>query len=102
MSDTPELLDAEIAGQKLKITGEHATLIITVLSFTVTCLIAWALFQHLQDMRDGTRDFVAAIKEQTVTIQEASKLQREQNCLMSMSTIPLDRRNVELCRRLSQ
>lgn len=93
-------IDVKVAGQEVSVKNvKSLNTIVTLLTFVLVSVGAYVLYQHQQDGRDATRDFVTAIKEQTQAIRDGAKLQREQNCLMAL---PQDRRDPELCRRLSQ
>ena len=85
-------LDAEIAGQKLKLTGANLNTLFTILGFIVVCLIAWVLWTHTSDTKEASKVLSEAIKDQTVAT-------REQTCVYTM---PQTGATPELCKRLSR
>ncbi len=98
MSDVIQSAEIDTPAGKLKVSGANLNTLFTVLGFIISCVIAWTLFAHQQDSKESGREFVGAIKEQTQTMKESQRLQREQNCLM-YARKDFD---PELCRRLSQ
>lgn len=86
-------LDAEIAGQKFKLTGANMNTLFTVLGFVVGCLCLYALWTHTNDAREASRAFVEAVKEQTAALKDQTATLRESNCLAVI-------KDPEQCRRL--
>lgn len=95
---------------KLKVTGSAVNNLFTILTFTGIVALCFLFYGHINDVRASNRAFVDALRDQeksfavaldrqTDAMKESQKLQREQNCLMSM---PQNQRDRELCRRLSQ
>ena len=94
MSDETNVqeLDAEIAGQKLKLTGSNLNTLFTILCFIVVCLIAYVLWTHTGETKEASKVLADALKEQTVAT-------REQTCVY---TIPQTGATPDLCKRLSR
>lgn len=94
MSDGQQLqeVDAEIAGQKLKLTGANLNTLFTILGFIVVCLIAWVLWTHTGDTKEASKALAEAIKDQTVAT-------REQTCVYTM---PQTGATPDLCKRLAR
>lgn len=96
MSDSTEVkleqVDAEIAGQKLKISGSSLNTLFTILGFVVLCIVAWVLWTHTGDTKEASKGLTEAIKEQTTAT-------REQTCVY---TIPQTGATPELCKRLAR
>lgn len=90
----------ELGGQKLNVRNvKSLNTVVTLLTFVLVSVIAYALWAHGEDSKAASAQFVGAIKEQTAAIKEQTVVQREQNCLIAM---PTDRRDVELCRRIAR
>lgn len=85
-------LEADIAGQKLKLTGANLNTLFTILGFIVTCLIAYVLYAHTGDTKEASKSLAEAIKDQT-------QATREQTCVYTM---PQTGATPELCKRISR
>ena len=96
MSDEVKIqeVDAEFAGQKLKISGANLNTLFTVLGFLVGCMCLYALWNHTNDSRDAAKAFADAVREQTVAVKEQTSELRFQNCLALL-------KDSEQCRRLN-
>lgn len=88
-------VDAEIAGQKLRVTGASVNLIITLLGCIAAIVTAVLVWGHIQEAREAGREFVQAVKEQTAVQREQTAVMREQTCVMSQ-------KDAEWCRRFSR
>ncbi len=114
MSDTE--VDAEIAGQKVRVKGSDVNMIFTVSSFIGIVLIGYVIYTHADDakksdkevaieLRDANREVAKVLKDQqkemTEILKEMARATREQNCLLSLPQ-EQRQRNSELCKRLSQ
>ena len=97
--------------------------IFTIFGFILTCLIAWVVWHHQADAKDGEKQVAAvlkegnkeiaqALKESNLLVKEAiqqmsveqrraNEIGREQTCLL---TLPPDRRTNagDFCKRLSR
>jgi hypothetical protein len=87
-----ETVDAEIAGQKVKLTGTNLNNLFTVLVFILVCLIAYVLWGHTGDAKEASKFLAEAIKDQT-------QATREQTCVYTM---PQTGATPELCKRISR
>lgn len=86
-------VDLNIAGQQVKLKNiKSLNTLATVATLLCVVLIGYVLYTHTADDKE-------AKKELTMAIRELSQSAREQNCLISM---PIDRRDPELCKRLSR
>lgn len=97
-------VDVSIAGQQVKLKNIKSLNTLATVATLVICAVGFvALYQivqaHTQDTRDAGKAFVEAIREQTSAVKEQTVAAREQNCLIAM---PIERRDPELCRRLSR
>lgn len=92
MSDELQQVDAEIAGQKLKLTGANLNTLFTILGCIVTCLIAWVLWTHTADTKEASKSLAEAVKDQT-------QATREQTCVYTM---PQTGMTAETCKRISR
>lgn len=87
----------ELGGQKVNLRNvKNLNTLATVATLIICCVgmgVGYVLFTaHSTDTREASKELVSALKEMT-------QAAREQNCLISM---PPDRRDPELCRRLSR
>lgn len=94
MSDDVKLqeLDAEIAGQKFKLTGSNLNTLFTILGFLIACLVAWVLWTHTGDTKEASKTLADAMKE-------LAQITREQICVQTM---PQTGATPELCKRLAR
>lgn len=81
-------LSADIAGQHLTLKNAPVNTIATMATLILVSLIAYVLYGHQQDARDGSASFVGAIKEQTMVQKEQTVVLREANCLQSYQGPP--------------
>jgi len=96
-----EEVSAEVAGQKIRITGQRLNDLFTILTFVLICLIGYVLYTHQQDAKDAAKEFVGAIKEQTIAVREQTVAARENNCLQRFEQ--KDRpQQYEFCKQLSR
>lgn len=83
----------EIAGQKVNLRNvKSLNTLATVATLIIVCVMGYVLYAHAGDTKDASKELTMALKEMT-------QAAREQNCLISM---PQDRRDPELCRRISR
>lgn len=87
-----EELSAEIGGQKLSLKSVALNTIISAASLIAVLAAIPYGYSHIQDTKEASKELVGALKEMT-------QAAREQNCLISM---PIDRRDPELCRRIAR
>ena len=114
MSDTE--VDAEIAGQKVRVKGSDVNMLFTISSFIGIALIGYVIYTHADDakksdkeiaieLRDSNREVAKVLKEQNKEIsdvlKEMARATREQNCLLSLPQ-EQRQRNAETCKRISQ
>ncbi|HYR35952.1 MAG TPA: hypothetical protein VEQ87_16795 [Burkholderiales bacterium] len=94
-----EEVSGEIAGQKFSLKSLSLNTLLTlvgVLGVVGLCALMWT---HLDESKESSRAMIDAIKELTVSQREQTVVAREQNCLISL---PQDRRDPELCRRIAR
>jgi hypothetical protein len=86
-------VEVEIAGQKVNLKNvKSLNTLATVATLILVCVLGYAFYVHAGETKDASKDLVQALKEMTSAA-------REQNCLISM---PMERRDPELCRRLAR
>ena len=86
-------VDLKIAGQEVRLKNiKSLNTLATVGTFIAVVLIGYAIYVHAGESKEASKELVQALKEMT-------RAAREQNCLISM---PIDRRDPELCRRISR
>lgn len=101
--DEIKSIEAETPLGKFKATGSRLNDLLTTLCTLAVILLVYMVNTHTNNAKEELQkvslNFIAVMKEQTLELRKITRLQREQNCLIA---IPPDRRNPELCRRLSQ
>lgn len=86
-------VDLSIAGQQVKLKNiKSLNTLATVTTLMLVILLGYVLWTHTNDDKEAKREL-------TIAIRELGQSAREQNCLISM---PIDRRDPELCRRISR
>lgn len=90
-------VEVNFAGQKVNLRNVKSlntlATVATLIIVAVAAVVGYNLFTaHAADTKDASKELVQALKEMT-------QAAREQNCLISM---PMDRRDPELCRRISR
>lgn len=90
-------LGLKVAGQEVNIRNvKSLNTIATVTTLLLVCVAitgGYLMFTaHAAETKDASKELVQALREMTTAA-------REQNCLISM---PMDRRDPELCKRLSR
>lgn len=90
-------VEVEVAGQKVNLKNVKSlntlATVATLIVVLVAAAVGYNLFTaHAADTKEGSKELVHALKEMT-------QAAREQNCLIAM---PIERRDPELCRRLSR
>ena len=107
----------------LKVSSANVNTIFTLFGFVLTCLIAWVVWNHQVEAKDGeknvavvlkesNKEFVQALRESNTLVKEAiqqmsveqrraNEIGRDQTCLL---TLPPDRRTNagDFCKRLSR
>lgn len=116
MPDIPEVVEADTAIGKFKISGASLNNLATFATLIGTVLLCWVLYGHAGDakegakavaaeLRDANKEVAQALKESnkeiSATLKEMARATREQNCLLSL---PQDKRErqAENCRRIAQ
>jgi hypothetical protein len=81
-------LSGEIAGQKFSAKNLPFNTIFTILTFVGICMLGTVFYFHWQggivaaaESRDDRKEFIAAVKEQTLAIREGNTELKLQNCL---------------------
>jgi hypothetical protein len=90
-------VEVSFAGQRVNLKNvKSLNTLATVATLVIVCAAVAGgyamLSAHAAETKDASRELVTALKEMT-------QAAREQNCLISM---PMDRRDPELCRRLAR
>ncbi len=90
-------LSVKVAGQEVNVRNvKSLNTLATITTLIAVCVGGFAIYTivaaHAAETKDASRELVQALKEMTQTA-------REQNCLISM---PQDRRDAELCKRISR
>lgn len=90
-------VDVQVAGQKVRLKNVKSLNTVATISTLIIACVAMAggylmLSAHAAETKDASKELVTALKEMT-------QAAREQNCLISM---PQDRRDPELCRRIAR
>lgn len=116
MSDEIQTAEADTALGKFKLTGANLPTLLSLLVLVLSCLIAWTLYAHAGDAKDGAKSVAAELKEAnrevagtlresnreiSKVLNELAQAMRERNCLDAFE--PVKRmQNAELCKRLSR
>lgn len=83
----------KVAGQEFNVKNvKSLNTLLTLGTFVAVVMLGYAFWMHAADTKDASRELVQALKEGT-------QAAREQNCLISM---PQERRDPELCRRIAR
>jgi predicted urease superfamily metal-dependent hydrolase len=86
-------VELNLGGQKLNVKNvKSVNTFATVATLVAVCVIGYAFYVHAGETKDASKELTQALKEMT-------QAAREQNCLISM---PQERRDPELCRRLAR
>jgi hypothetical protein len=86
-------IDLKLAGQEVKLKNvKSLNTLATVATLIVACVLGYAFYVHAGETKDASKELVLALREM-------AQAAREQNCLIS---VPIERRDPELCRRLSR
>lgn len=100
-TEPQEELDADIAGQKLKIKTASLNTIATVATLVVVCLIAYVLFEHRMDAKAGGLAMTDAVLNMVKAQQDTTRAHRETNCLMGIPEAQRESK-ADWCKRISQ
>lgn len=113
-------VDAEVAGQKLRVKGSDVNMLFTISSFIGIVLTGYVVYTHAEDakksgrevaieLRDSNKEIARVLKENNqemaAVLREMARATREQNCILSLppSLTPDQRRfSMEACKRNSQ
>jgi hypothetical protein len=99
MADGVEEVNAEIAGQKISLKSLSLNTLLTLVGVIGVVALAVLTWTHLQDSKDASQAMLGAIRELTTAQKDQTVVARELNCLLSL---PLERRDPELCRRIAR
>lgn len=91
-------IEAQIGDKKLRIRGSD---ILSMINMAAIGIMLVGGFEHVQAAREGQKDTVNAIKEQTKVQWQMVNAQREANCLNRLT--PDQKRNsewIEYCKQL--
>jgi type VI protein secretion system component VasK len=123
MADQPpiESVEADTILGKYKVTGANVNTLITILGFVMICLIAWTLYAHTADAKEGDKETAKALRESNAEVAKAlresnkevydvmkdmARAVKEQNCWREMQALrnnaPLTQREIDSCKRLAQ
>lgn len=91
----------EIAGQKVNVRNVRSlNTAATLLTLALVLLLCYAFYQHMEDSRAAGKDFVHAVKEQTIAIREGTAAQREATCIQKFEERERAR-NADWCAQIS-
>ena len=94
-------MEATIAGQQFRVRNiKSLNTLATVVTTFLASLLLYITFTHQTDTKEGTHEFVKAIKEQTVAIRDGTAAQREQTCMLKFEG-PERKVNSEWCKQVS-
>lgn len=97
-------VDAEIAGQKLKISGPNVNLVFTVIGAVAAAFAAYLIFAHSAEAkveaRDASQALQKAIESFTAGQKEQTMVLRETTCLMNYQGPPAEK--ADFCRRMAR
>ena len=94
-------VSADIAGQKISIKSIALNTLATVATLIGVVVISVLLWQHETETRETGKDFVAALKEQTIAMKESTAVGKEQNCLLKFDQ--KDRlQNADFCKQITR
>lgn len=106
MADQPGVEVSNPTLGSVKIFGADPNMLFTLLTFVLSCLIAWTLWTHTEDARAGGKEAAQVIKdsnkELAQVLREMTRAQKEANCLAQFDNAKDKARNAELCKRISQ
>lgn len=91
----------EVAGQKVNLRNvKSLNTAATLLTLFIVGLLAYAFYLHSEDAKASGKEFIGALKEQTVAIREGTAAQREATCMQKFEE--RDRaRNADWCAQVS-
>lgn len=91
----------EAFGNKLNVKNvKSLNTMATLAILVVVCVIAYGGYMHQQEAKESGAAFVAAVKEQTVSMREQTAVMRESNCLQSYQGPPAEKRS--FCQNISR
>jgi len=91
----------EIGGQKLNVKNvKSLNTVATVATLVLVCVLCYAFYVHSQDTRDTGKEFVQAVREQTIAVKEQTTAAREHNCLQSYQGPPADK--ATFCKQIAR
>jgi hypothetical protein len=94
-------VSASIAGQKITIKSMALNTLATVATLIGVAVIIVLVWQHDNDTRETSKDFITSIKDQTTAMKDSTQVGREQNCLLKFDQ--KDRmQNAEFCKQITR
>jgi hypothetical protein len=93
-------LTAEVAGNKISLKNMSLNTMATVITLILIILLIYILYMHQQDSKEGNREFVSALREQTTAIRDGTSAQREQTCILKFSEQER-KMNADWCKQVS-
>ncbi len=103
MADDKGDLDAEIAGQKLSLKNVSINTIATVATLMVVSVLMYGGLQHVQEAREASAAFVAAIKDQTAASREQTGVMKEQVCMLRFDQADRGKQeNIAFCKQITR
>jgi hypothetical protein len=91
----------DLAGQKINLRNvKSLNTLATIATLILVVLLCYAFYVHSQDARDNGKEFVQAVREQTVAVKEQTTVAREHNCLNSYQG-PVNEK-ADFCKRITR
>jgi hypothetical protein len=94
-----EEVTGEIAGQKFTLKSLSLNTLLTLIGVVGVVAVSVLMWTHLGESKESSAAMVGALRELTAAQKDQTMVAREQNCLISL---PQDRRDPELCRRIAR
>jgi len=83
------------------ISGKRTAELITIISLSLTGVLAYAFWEHKNDAKTAGSEVVLAIKEFTAAQRDSNKEQRITNCLIALE--PQERKGaLDRCERIAR
>lgn len=96
-----EEIEVGVGDKKLKVTGDSLNLFFTIIGVVMSAVVAWVLYTHTGDAKEAQKEFVGAIKEQTMAMREGTAVNREQTCLLKFDPTTRQGANADFCKQIS-
>lgn len=94
-------VSVEIGGQKVNLKNvKSLNTIATVATLILVAVLCYAFYVHAQDARDNGKEFVQAVREQTMAVKEQTATARENNCLQGYQGPPAEKST--FCKQISR